>query len=136
MILEKTLVLIKPDAVEQNIIGDILKFYEDAGLKIVALRMEKIKKEFAELHYAEHVGKGFFESLISFITRSPLCALVLEGNECIEKVREINGATKPEFQKGGTIRKKYAKGITENCVHASDSTESAKREIKLWFPEI
>ncbi|WP_195989405.1 nucleoside-diphosphate kinase [Clostridium sp. D53t1_180928_C8] len=132
--MEKTLVLIKPDAVEQNIIGDILSFYEKNGLKIVALKMELVERKIAEEHYSEHYGKSFYSSLIQFITRSPVCALILEGKECISKVREINGATNPKEQKAGTIRKKYAKGITENCVHASDSIESSKREIKIWFP--
>lgn len=134
--MDKTLVLIKPDAVEKNIIGKILTFYEDEGLKIVEIRMEKITRELAEKHYAEHQGKDFYSSLIQFITRSPLCALVLEGDNCIERVREINGATNPKNQKPGTIRAEYATGITENCVHASDSLESAKRELKIWFPNL
>ena len=132
--MEKTLVLIKPDAVEQNIIGDILCVYEKNGLKIVALKMELVERKIAEEHYAEHYGKSFYNSLIEFITRSPLCVLIVEGKDCISKVREINGATNPKEQKEGTIRKKYAKGITENCVHASDSIESSEREIKIWFP--
>ena len=132
--MEKTLVLIKPDAVEQNIIGNIISLYEEANLKVIALKMEKVSRETAETHYKEHKGKVIYQELIDFITRSPICALILEGENCIAKVREINGATKPEEQKPGTIRKKYAKGITENCVHASDSLESSKREIKIWFP--
>lgn len=111
MNLERTLVLIKPDAVERNLIGKILTFYEDNGLKIIALKMEKISREFAEKHYKEHKGKSFFNELIDYITRSSLCALVLEGNNAVEKVREINGSTKPENQKEGTIRKAYAKSI-------------------------
>lgn len=131
--MEKTLVLIKPDAVEKNIIGKIISAYEESGLKIIALKMEKVDKGLAELHYAEHKGKSFYNDLIEFITRSPLCALIVEGDNCIEKVRQINGATNPKEQKEGTIRKKYAKGITENCVHSSDSLESSKREIEIWF---
>ena len=132
--MERTLVLIKPDAVERNLIGKILTFYEDNGLKIIALKMEKISREFAEKRYKEHKGKSFFNELIDYITRSSLCALVLEGNDAVEKVREINGSTKPEKQKEGTIRKAYAKSITENSVHSSDSVEHAKEEIELWFP--
>ena len=132
--MEKTLVLIKPDAVEQNIIGRVISFYEDEELKVIALKMEQVERKVAEEHYKEHYGKSFYNSLIEFITRSPLCALILEGKDCINKVREINGATNPKEQKDGTIRKKYAKGITENCVHASDSVESLEREIKIWFP--
>lgn len=134
--MEKTLVLIKPDAVEQNIIGRIISFYEDEGLKVSALKMEQVDRKIAEEHYKEHYGKSFYNSLIEFITRSPLCALILEGKDCISRVREINGSTNPKEQKEGTIRKKYAKGITENCVHASDSVESSEREIKIWFPKI
>lgn len=128
--------LIKPDAVEQNIIGRIISFYEDEGLKVSALKMEQVDRKIAEEHYKEHYGKSFYNSLIEFITRSPLCALILEGKDCINRVREINGSTNPKEQKEGTIRKKYAKGITENCVHASDSVESSEREIKIWFPKI
>ncbi|MEN8077144.1 nucleoside-diphosphate kinase [Clostridioides difficile] len=131
--MEKTLVLIKPDAVEKNIIGKIISAYEESGLKIIALKMEKVDKGLAELHYAEHKGKSFYSNLIEFITRGPLCALIVEGDNCIEKVRQINGVTNPKEQKEGTIRKKYAKGITENCVHSSDSLESSKREIEIWF---
>lgn len=132
--MEKCLVLIKPDAVEKNIIGKIINAYEEQGLKIIALKMEKVDKSLAELHYAEHKGKSFYDELIEFITRGPLCALIVEGNSCIERVRSINGSTDPKKQKEGTIRKKYAKNMTENCVHASDSLESSKKEIKIWFP--
>ena len=134
--MERTLVLIKPDAVEQNIIGKIISFYEDAGLKIIALKMEQVERKVAQEHYKKHYGKSFYNSLIEFITRSPLCALIVEGENCIDKVREINGATNPKEQKEGTIRKRYAKGITENCVHASDSIESSEREMKIWFPNL
>ena len=134
--MERTLVLIKPDAVEQNIIGKIISFYEDAGLKIIALKMEQVERKVAEEHYKKHYGKSFYNSLIEFITRSPLCALIVEGENCIDKVREINAATNPKEQKEGTIRKRYAKGITENCVHASDSIESSEREMKIWFPNL
>ena len=134
--MERTLVLIKPDAVEQNIIGKIISFYEDAGLKIIALKMEQVERKVAEEHYKKHYGKSFYNSLIEFITRSPLCALIVEGENCIDKVREINGATNPKEQKEGTIRKRYAKGITENCVHASDAMEGAEREMKIWVPKL
>lgn len=131
--MEKTLVLIKPDAVERNLVGKILSYYEEAELKIVELRMEQVKEELAEKHYFEHKGRDYYQALITFITRSPICALVLEGENAIEKTREINGATNPEKQKEGTIRKAFAINQRENCVHASDSIESAKREIALWF---
>lgn len=131
--MEKTLVLIKPDAVEKNIIGKIISHYENDGLKISALKMERITPEFASKHYEEHIGKSFYDGLIKFITSSPLCAMIIEGENAIQKVRKINGATNPEKAEEGTIRRLYADNSSENCVHASDSLESAKREINLWF---
>lgn len=131
--MEKSLVLIKPDAVEKNIIGKIINMYEVNDLKVVNFKMQKIDKELAIKHYEEHIGKVFFESLINFITRGPLCALILEGTDAIEKIRRINGSTNLEIAEEGTIRKLYASNNTENCVHASDSLENAKKEINLWF---
>lgn len=131
--MEKSLVLIKPDAVEKNIIGKIINMYEVNDLKVVNFKMQKIDKELAIKHYEEHIGKVFFESLINFITRGPLCALILEGTNAIEKIRRINGSTNLEIAEEGTIRKLYASNNTENCVHASDSLENAKKEINLWF---
>lgn len=132
--MERTLALIKPDGVERNLIGKIITFYENAGLKVVALRMEHVNKEFASKHYGEHIGKGYYEELITFITRSPLCALILEGNNAVEVVRQTNGATDPKDAKEGTIRGSYGTDKTQNCVHASDSIENAENEISLWFP--
>ena len=131
--MEKSLVLIKPDGVEQNVIGKILSMYEDNVLKISSLKMLTVDKEFAMKHYSEHIGKPFFNELINYITRGPLCALVLEGDDAINKIRKINGATNPEKAEKGTIRALYGTNLTENCVHASDSKESAAREISLWF---
>ena len=136
MRLEKSLVLIKPDAVERNLIGKILEVYEGAGLKIKAMEMKQINKEFAEKHYEEHRDKQFFNSLIKYITRSPLVALILEGEDAINKIRSLNGATNPEKAEFGTIRRRFALSVTENSVHASDSIESAEKEIKLWFPKV
>lgn len=133
--MEKSLVLIKPDAVRKNLIGKIIGKYEDNNLKVIALKMEKITKEFASKHYEEHIGKDFYIPLLNFITSGPLCALVLEGENAIERIREINGSTNPEKAKEGTIRKMFSTNKTENCVHASDSIDSAKRELKLWFGE-
>ena len=131
--MEKTLVLIKPDAVKRNLIGKIIDKYESCGLKIVALKMEQITKEFAAKHYSEHIGKPFYDGLVEFITSSPLCAIVLEGEDAIVKVREINGSTDPKEAREGTIRNMYAESKSLNCVHASDSKESAQREVQLWF---
>ena len=136
MRLEKSLVLIKPDAVERNLIGKILEVYEGAGLKIKAMEMKQINKEFAEKHYEEHRDKQFFNSLIKYITRSPLVALILEGEDAIKKIRALNGVTNPEKAEFGTIRRRFALSGTENSVHSSDSIESAEKEIKLWFPKI
>ncbi|AQW27516.1 nucleoside-diphosphate kinase [Clostridium perfringens] len=136
MRLEKSLVLIKPDAVERNLIGKILEVYEGAGLKIKAMEMKQINKEFAEKHYEEHRDKQFFNSLIKYITRSPLVALILEGEDAINKIRSLNGATNPEKAEFGTIRRRFALSGTENSVHVSDSIESAEKEIKLWFPKV
>ncbi|MCY6369134.1 nucleoside-diphosphate kinase [Clostridium ganghwense] len=131
--MEKTLVLIKPDAVERNIVGEILTFYEKQNLKITALKMLKATEDMAHLHYKIHEDKPFFKDLIAYITRSPLCALILEGDNAIEKVRKINGNTDPSKAEQNTIRGTFAVSKTENSVHASDSTETAQKEISIWF---
>lgn len=134
MALERSFVIIKPDGVERNLIGKVLEVYEGAGLKVVNMRMEQISKELAEKHYEEHKEQPFFNSLIQYITRSKLVALVLEGEGAIEKIRKINGTTNPQNAEFGTIRRRFAISKSENTVHASDSLDSAKREIELWFP--
>ncbi|WP_040213701.1 nucleoside-diphosphate kinase [Clostridium polynesiense] len=130
---EKSLVLIKPDAVERNIIGKILSIYEDNDLKIVKMKMLKVSRDLAEQHYEEHKGRDYYDNLINYITRSAVVALVLEGEDAIKKVRKLNGTTNPEKADEGTIRKLYALSTNLNSVHASDSKENAEREIKLWF---
>lgn len=134
--IERSVVLIKPDGVERNIIGNILSCYEDNALKIVELKLIKATREIAEKHYSQHKGKDFYEELITFITRGPLCALILQGEDAVARIRSINGATSPTDAAEGTIRHRYARSKTENCVHASDTIESAKEEIALWFPEV
>ena len=134
--IEKSVVLIKPDGVERNIIGNIISCYEANGLKIVELKLMQATREIAEKHYCQHKGKDFYEELITFITRSPLCAIILKGEDAVARVRNINGATSPTDAAEGTIRHRYARSKTENCVHASDTVESAKEEIALWFPEV
>lgn len=131
--MEKTLVLIKPDATERNIIGEIISFYEKGCLKITAMKMLKAPIETAKLHYSEHEGKPYFNDLISYITRSQLCALIVEGENAISKVREINGNTDPSKADKNTIRGKLGISKTENSVHASDSLENAEKEIDIWF---
>jgi nucleoside-diphosphate kinase len=134
--MERTLVLIKPDAVERRLIGQIIAIYESKGLEIAALKMLTPSREITENHYIEHKDKPFFGELVEFLTRGKLCALIIEGNNAIKTVRKINGATDPAEAETGTIRGRFALIKSENLVHASDSAESAAREIKIWFPEI
>ncbi|HEY5575731.1 MAG TPA: nucleoside-diphosphate kinase [Clostridiaceae bacterium] len=134
--MERTLVLIKPDAVERRLAGEIISIYEKKGLHISALKITRPSKEIAEEHYAEHTGKPFFDNLVSYITSGEVCALILEGNNVIAMVRKMNGATDPANAEAGTIRGQFAISMSENTVHASESMESAEREIKIWFPEI
>ena len=131
--MEKTLVLIKPDAFGKNHAGDILKIYEDAGFKILAAKVMKMTNELAAKHYAEHIGRPFYPALVEFMTSAPLMALVVGGDDVIKKVREINGATNPAEAAEGTVRKLFAEDKTKNAVHASDSKESAAREIPIFF---
>ena len=131
--MEKTLVLIKPDAVERNLIGKILAQYEENHLKITMLEMIHANRSLAEEHYVEHFGRSYYDKLIQYITRSPLVALVLEGEDAISRVRQINGTTNPLEAEKGTIRELYGIDKSYNTVHASDSTLNAEREIKIWF---
>ncbi|WP_196592019.1 nucleoside-diphosphate kinase [Pectinatus frisingensis] len=132
---EKTLILIKPDAIDANNIGKIISLYEANGLKIVALKMMKMTEQLAAKHYYEHIGKPFYANLIAFVTSGPLVAAVLEGNDAIGKVRTLNGATDPAKADKGTLRQLYATDTTHNAVHSSDSQESAVREIHIFFAE-
>lgn len=131
---ERTLVLVKPDAVRRGLIGEILGRYERKGLRVVAMDLRVVDSALANAHYAEHVNKPFYPPLREFITGGPLVALVLEGDSAIEVVRAMNGATDGRKAAPGTVRGDLALSTSENLVHASDSPESAKREIDLWFP--
>jgi len=133
---ERTLVLIKPDGVRRGLIGAVLSRIERKGLTIVALELRTLDRETASTHYAEHVGKPFFEPVVDFITSGPLVALVAEGPRAIEAFRGLAGATDPVAAGPGTIRGDHALEIGENIVHGSDSPESAQREIKIFFPEL
>lgn len=133
--MERTFVLIKPDAVERNLIGSIITMYEKKGLKITALQMLKASRDIAEKHYGEHKGKPYYEELLTFITRSPICALIIDGYNSVAVVRKINGSTDPMEADMGSIRGKYGLSKTENTVHSSSNIESALREIKIWFSE-
>lgn len=131
---ERTLVLIKPDAVRRGLVGEILARYERKGLTIVALDQRVIDSSMSDAHYAEHVDKAFYPGLREFVTGGPLVALVLEGDEVIDVVRAMNGATDGRKAAPGTIRGDLSNSKSENLVHASDSPEAAKRELDLWFP--
>ena len=130
----RTLVLCKPDCVERNLVGEVISRIERKNLKIVALELRKLDEATAKQHYAEHDGKPFFGDLVSFITRSPLVAMVVEGPEAFKVVRTLMGTTHPREAAPGTIRGDLAIDLTENLVHGSDGTESAAREIALFFP--
>lgn len=134
--MERTLVLIKPDAMEKKLMGEIISIYEKKGLHISAIKVLKPSMETAHEHYAEHKGKPFFEGLIDFITKGEVCALVAEAEDAVKIVRQVNGATNPLNAEVGTIRGRFAMSMSENAVHSSDSPESAEREIKIWFPEL
>jgi nucleoside-diphosphate kinase len=133
--MEKTLVLVKPEAFKAHHTGYIVKRYEDEGLQLLAMRMMKMTKDVAAKHYEEHIGRPYYGELETFMTSRPIVAMVLAGEGAIAKVREINGKTDPAEAAEGTIRKLYAASKGENAVHASDSPESAAREIHIFFNE-
>lgn len=133
---QRTLILVKPDGVKRNIIGDVISRIERKGLKVIALELRTIDVETARAHYAEHAEKPFFVELVDFITSGPLVALVAEGDRAIEAFRGLAGATDPVKATPGTIRGDYALQVAQNIVHGSDSPESAEREIKIFFPEL
>ncbi len=131
---ERTLVLIKPDAVRRGLVGRILTRFEEKGLSVVAMEHRSIDSEMADAHYRDHVEQDWYPPLRAFATSGPLVALVLEGDEAIEVVRAMNGATDGRKAAPGTIRGDFGLSNRENLVHASDAAESAAREIALWFP--
>jgi nucleoside-diphosphate kinase len=131
--LSQTLVLIKPDGVQRSLIGTIIHRLESKGLEIRALKMLSVTEDLANRHYEAHQGKPFFQGLVSFITSSPVVALVIEGKNAIEVVRNIMGATNPIEAEQGTIRGDFALDIGRNLIHGSDSAEAAEREINLFF---
>jgi len=131
---QRTLVLCKPDAVERGLVGEIVGRIERKQLRIVRLELRLLDAETAKNHYAEHVGKPFFDDLVAFITRSPLVAMVVEGPDAWKVMRTMMGSTNPREAAPGTIRGDLAIELTENLVHGSDGPESAAREIALFFP--
>src|ERR671932_2278434 len=134
--MDRTLILVKPDAFSQALTGEIIARFERKGLRIVALKYMTVARDLAEEHYAEHREKPFFGDLVEFITGGPLVALVLEGYEAVTAARQVIGATNPLQADAGSIRGEYGLEVQTNLVHGSDSPESAAREIALFFPEL
>jgi nucleoside-diphosphate kinase len=134
--MDRTLILVKPDAFARGLTGEILARFERKGLRIAALKHMQMDQELAERHYAEHEGKPFFGELVEFITSAPLVAMVLEGHEAVVAARQVIGATNPLEASPGSIRGDFALEVGQNMVHGSDSNESAAREVGLFFPEL
>ena len=134
--MERTLILVKPDAFARNLSGEIIARFERKGLKLVALSLMTMTRDLAARHYAEHEGKGFYEELVSFITSGPLVAMVLEGEQAVVAARQVIGATNPLEATTGSIRGDYAISVGQNMVHGSDSPESGAREVALFFPDL
>jgi len=134
--MERSLILIKPDAFARNLTGEIVARFERKGLRLVGLKQMTMTRELAERHYAEHEGKPFYEELVSFITSGSLVAMVLEGERAVEAARQVIGATNPLQASPGSIRGDFAIAVGQNMVHGSDSAQSAGREVGLFFPEL
>ncbi len=134
--MERTLILVKPDAFARNLSGEIIARFERKGLRIAALKHMVVTEDLARRHYAEHEGKPFFGELVTFITSGPVVAMVLEGTEAIRAARQVIGATNPLEAAPGSIRGDFALEVGKNMVHGSDSPESGRREAGLFFPEL
>jgi nucleoside-diphosphate kinase len=134
--MDRTLILVKPDAFARGLTGEIVARFERKGLRIAALKHMQMAEELATRHYAEHEGKPFFGELVEFITSAPLVAMVLEGHEAVVAARQVIGATNPLEASPGSIRGDFALEVGQNMVHGSDSDESAEREVGLFFPEL
>lgn len=130
---ERTFIMIKPDAVQRGLVGEIISRFEKKGIKIIAMKLVSVSKELAEKHYGIHKGKPFFEPTVKYITSSPVVAMVLEGDNAINMVRGMMGKTNPQDAAMGTIRGDYGQFIGRNIVHGSDGLDTAKFEIDLWF---
>src|SRR6516225_12488640 len=134
--MDRTLILIKPDAFARSLSGEIIARFERKGMRLVAMNLMTMTRELAARHYAEHEGKGFYEELVDFITSGPLVAMVLEGDSAIVAARQVIGATNPLEATTGSIRGDYAVAVGQNMVHGSDAPESAQREVGLFFPDL
>ncbi|MCU5745483.1 nucleoside-diphosphate kinase [Staphylococcus sp. SQ8-PEA] len=131
--MERTFLMLKPDAVQRNLIGEIVSRIERKGLKLVGAKLLSVPRSLAETHYSEHQGKPFYEGLVSFITSAPVFAMVVEGEDAVNVSRHIIGETNPSEAAPGTIRGDFGLTIGRNIIHGSDSSESADKEINLWF---
>jgi nucleoside-diphosphate kinase len=134
--MDRTLILVKPDAFARGLTGEIVARFERKGLRLAALKQMQMTEDLAKQHYAEHEGKPFFDELVAFITSGPLVALVLEGHEAVKAARQVIGATNPLEAAPGSIRGDFALEVGKNMVHGSDSNDSAARESALFFPEL
>ena len=134
--MDRTLILVKPDAFARGLTGEIIARFENKGLRIVALTYMTMTRDLAERHYAEHEGKPFYGELVDFITSGPLVAMVLEGERAVAAARQVIGATNPLEAAPGSIRGDYAIAVGQNMVHGSDSPESGRREAELFFPSL
>ncbi len=131
--MERTFLMLKPDALQRNLIGEVVSRIERKGLKLVGAKLMTVPRSLAETHYSEHQGKPFYEGLVSFITSAPVFAMVVEGEDAVDVSRHIIGETNPSEAAPGTIRGDFGLTIGRNIIHGSDSTESADKEINLWF---
>ena len=132
--MERTLILVKPDAFKRNLTGEIIARFERKGLRLAAMNLMTMSRDLAARHYAEHEGKGFYEELVTFITSGPLVAMVFEGEQAVVAARQVIGATDPLQANTGSIRGDFAIEVGQNMVHGSDSPDSAAREVALFFP--
>jgi len=131
--LERTYVMVKPDGVQRNLVGEIITRFERKGYRIAAMKLLRINRAMAEQHYAEHVGKPFFPGLVDYITSGPVVAMVLEGKDAVAGARKMMGATNPKEAAPGTIRGDFGLDIGRNVIHGADSVESARREMAIYF---
>lgn len=131
--MERTFIMLKPDAVQRGLVGDVIARFEKKGFKLAGMKLLKVERALAEAHYAEHKGKGFFEPTVTYIMSSPVVAMVWEGKNVVALARELMGATNPANANPGSIRGMYAMDISRNVIHGSDSVASAEREIALYF---
>ena len=134
--MERTLILVKPDAFARGLSGEIISRFERKGLRMLCARLLTVSEQLAQLHYAEHEGKPFFGELVDFITSGPLLALVFEGDHAVAAARQVIGATDPLEAAPGSIRGDFAREVGQNLVHGSDSPESGSREVELFFPDL